>query len=234
MNYDLFLRQAREQVELLDYPTHVQRINQWRGVQQSAASALKSLPNRPVSDLRDQVALLRGLPEHIDQHIALLREGIALGVVPPVITLRDVPQQVRNMIIDTPENNPLLQGFYDLPNSVPAEEGELLRGEAIFIYQEEILPKWQEFETFLTEEYLPAAPASIAASDRPNGVAWYSIEVRQQTTLEVTPDEVHEIGLAEVARIRGEMEWVKAWAGFDGSLEEFFMFLRTDPQSYHT
>ncbi|MBT5902789.1 MAG: DUF885 domain-containing protein [Opitutaceae bacterium] len=234
LNYDLFLRQAREQVELLEFPTHVQRINQRRGVQQRAASTLKSLPNRSVADLKDQVALLRRLPEHIDQHLALLREGVALGVVPPAITLRDVPQQVRNMIVDTPEDNPLLQGFYDLPSSVPGEEGELLRNEAIAIYRKEIRPKWQTFEAFLTEEYLPAAPESVSASDRPNGVAWYRVEVQQHTTLDISPDQVHEIGLAEVARIRGEMERVKAWAEFDGTLEAFFTFLRTAPQFYHT
>ena len=234
LNYDLFLRQARDQVEVLAFPAHVQRLDQRRGVQQSAASTLKSLPNRSVSDLKDQVSLLRGLPQHIDQQINLLREGVALGVVPPAITLRDVPQQVRNMIIDTPEDNPLLQGFFSLPGSVPGEEGELMRNEAIAVYQEEIRPKWQEFAKFLTEEYLPAAPASVSASDRPNGAAWYRVEVRQHTTLDVTPDEVHEIGLAEVARIRREMERVKTRAGFAGTLAEFFTFLRTDPQFYHT
>lgn len=234
LNYDLFLRQAREQVELLDFPTHVQRLNQRRGVQQSAASTLKSLSSRSVADLEDQVALLRGLPRHLDQQIDLLREGIRLGVVPPAITLRDVPQQVRNMIVDTPENNPLLQGFFNFPGSVPGEEGELLREEAIAIYREEIQSKWQEFAAFLTEEYLPAAPASVSANDRPHGAAWYRVEVRQHTTLDITPDQVHEIGLAEVARIRGEMERVKTRAGFTGTLAEFFTFLRTDPQFYHT
>ncbi len=141
MNYDLFLRQAQDQVELLAFPTHVQRLNQRRGVQQGAASTLKSLSNRSVADLEGQVSLLRGLPEHVDQHIALLREGVELGVVPPAITLRDVTQQVRNMIIDTP----LLQGFFNLPGSVPFEQGESLRREAIALYQQEIRPKWQEF-----------------------------------------------------------------------------------------
>ncbi len=234
LNFDLFLRQAREQAELLQFPTHVQRINQRGGVQQGAASTLKSLPNRSVANLEAQVSLLRGLPERIDQQIALLREGIQLGVVPPAITLRDVPQQVRNMMIDTPKDNPLLQGFYDLPASVPLEQGELLRQEAIEIYQQEIRPKWSEMEAFLVQEYLPAAPESISASDRPNGAAWYQFEVKQRTTLDLTPEEIHEIGLKEVARIRGEMERVKEWAGFDGSLEEFFTFLRTDPQFYHT
>lgn len=234
LNYDLFLRQAQEQVELLAFPTHVQRITQRWGVQQSAASTLKSLSNRSVVDLEGQVSLLQALPERIGQHIALLREGMALGVVPPAITLRDVSQQVRNMIVDTPGDNPLLQGFYNLPSSVPFEQGELLRQEAIEVYQQEIRPKWLEFETFLTEEYLPAAPVSISGGDRPNGAAWYRVEVKQHTTLDITPDEVHQIGLTEVARIRAEMERVKAWAEFDGTLEEFFTFLRTDPRFYHT
>lgn len=234
LNYDLFLRQAQEQVELLNFPTQVQRVNQRRGVQQGAASTLKSLSNRSVADLEEQVSLLRELPQYIEQQIALLTQGIALGVVPPAITLRDVPQQVRNMIVDTPKDNPLLQGFFDLPSSVPFEQGELLRQEAIEVYQQEIRPKWQEFETFLTEKYLPAAPMSISGGDRPNGAAWYRVEVKQHTTLDITPDEVHKIGLTEVARIRAEMERVKAWAGFDGTLEEFFTFLRTDPQFYHT
>lgn len=234
LNYDLFLRQAREQVGLLEFPTHVQRVNQRGGVQQGAASTLKGLPVRSVDDLEGQVSLLRGLPNYIDQQIALLGEGIERGVVPPAITLRDVPQQVRNMIVDTPEDNPLLQGFYNLPNSIPAEKGELLRNEAIAIYRTEIRAKWREFETFLVDEYLPAAPESVSGSDRPNGAAWYAFEVKQRTTLDIAPEEVHEIGLTEVARIRAEMERVKAWAGFGGTLEDFFTFLRTDPQFYHT
>jgi uncharacterized protein (DUF885 family) len=234
LDYDLFSRQAREQVEILQFPTHVQRINQRGGVQQSAASTLKNLPNRSVANLEAQVSLLRGLPQSIDQQIALLREGIERGVVPPAITLRDVPQQVRNMMIDTPQDNPLLQGFYDLPTSVPLEQGELLRQEAITIYQQVIRPKWAEMEAFLVNEYLPAAPESISGSDRPNGAAWYQFEVKQRTTLDLTPDEIHEIGLKEVARIRGEMERVKTWAAFEGSLAAFFEFLRTDPQFFHT
>lgn len=234
LNHQLFLRQAREQVELLKFPTHVQQVNQRRGVQQSAASTLKSFPNRSTADLEAQVSLLKGLPTLIDQQIALLREGVERGVVPPAVTLRDVPQQVRNMVVETPKDNPLLQGFYNLPSSVPLEQGELLRQEAIAIYETEIRPKWGEFEKFLVNEYIPAAPESISASDRPNGAAWYEFEVKQRTTLDITPDEVHRIGLAEVARIRAEMERVKVWAGFEGTLEAFFTFLRTDPQFYHT
>ncbi|WP_221029952.1 DUF885 domain-containing protein [Actomonas aquatica] len=234
VNYILFRDLAREEVEMLAFPEYLMPLTQLNGVQQNAAGLLRMMPNRSVAQLQDQLGRLRGLPRVIDDTIVLLREGLAEGVTPPAITLRAVPDQVSNMIVDTPEENPLLQGFYNVPASVPFEDLEMMRGEAIEVYTAEIAPAFARLETFLREEYLPAARTDIAATDLPDGEAWYAASVKSRTTLDLTPDEIHQIGLNEVARIRAEMERVKGEAGFEGSLEAFFEFLRTDPQFFHT
>ncbi len=234
LNFTLFRDLAREQVEMLAYPLELMPVNQLSGVQQQAAGLLRMMPNRSTAQLKDQVSRLKGLPVVIDQTIATLQEGLEKGVTPPAITLRAVPGQVRNMIVDTPEKNPLLQGFFNAPESVPFEELSMLQREAVEVYTTEIVPAWERLETFLAETYLPAARQSIALTDMPNGDAWYAAMVRSRTTLELTPEEIHQIGLDEVARIRAEMERVKGEAGFEGRLAEFFVFLRTDPQFYHT
>ncbi|MCF3649176.1 DUF885 domain-containing protein [Synoicihabitans lomoniglobus] len=234
LNYDLFLDQARNGVEGQRFPQELLAINQLGGVHQQAASIMRMMPNRSVMQLEDQVARLEGLPAVIDQTIALLEAGMAAGVTPPAITMREVPQQVRNMIVDTPTDNPLLKGFYNLPGSIPPEEGALLRQQAEDVYVTEIRPAWEKLETFVRERYLPATRDGIAAEALPDGKAWYAYAVKTRTTLALTPEEIHDIGLSEVARIRAEMESIKDAVEFDGTLEAFFDFMRTDPRFFHT
>ena len=234
VSYDIFKRLADEEIEGAQFPRELLQVNQMGGVQQDAAETLMAMRAENGAQLANQVARLKALPAHIDQVIALLTEGLARGVTPPQITLRDVPAQVLNQIPDEPLKSPLLKAFVDLPAGVSGEQGMVLRGEAEKIYTAEVKPAFQRLHRFLTEKYLPAARTDIAASSLPNGKAWYAWRIKTETSTDLTADQIHEIGLAEVKRIRAEMERVKTESGFKGTLPEFFVYLRTDPKFFFT
>lgn len=241
ISYDLFKRQGEEDVEKTRFPSYGTRagrdvylLTQMDGIQQDAAQVIELMPGATVTQLENQVARLQALPESVDQTIALLEEGLKRGITPPQITLRDVPQQVLNQIPAEPLKSPLLGGFVNLPPTVSGEEGMRLRAAAADVYTAKVRPAFQRLHAFLTEKYIPAARTSIAATELPDGKAWYAWRIKTETSTDLTAKQIHEIGLAEVKRIRAEMERIKAETGFKGSMKEFFIHLRTDPKFYFT
>jgi len=155
------------------------------------------------------------------------------GITPPAITLRDVPQQIRNQLVDEPDQSPMLGAFKQFPASVDSLQQASLKKQAEAAFSERIAPAFERLLVFMETEYIPAARQSIAMRDLPNGEAWYAYNVKQRTTTDLTPEQIHEIGLSEVKRIRAEMEVIKTSSGFEGSFGEFLEFLRTDSQFYH-
>jgi uncharacterized protein (DUF885 family) len=234
VSLELLRQQVEDEIAGERFPSELLALNQMGGVQQGPAQTMAFMRNGSVAELENQIARLKAMPRFIDQNIAVLADGLARGVTPPRITLRDVPQQVLNQIVEDPLKAPLLRGLANVPPSVPEEQRQRIHKEAAQIYLTEIVPAWRRLHDFLTKRYLPGARETTAATALPDGQAWYAYRVRTQTTTDLDPDKIHEIGLAEVARIRGEMERVKASADFKGTLAEFFTFLRTDPKFYFT
>jgi len=234
INYDLFKRLAEESREGAKFPTELLQVTQLAGVQQDAAQLFSAMSNTTTEQMENQLARLRALPGVVDEVVALLEDGLRRGITPPQITLRDVPQQVTNMIPEEAFKSALLLGFNDLPPTVPGEDGTRLRAEAAKVYAEKIRPAYQRLEAYLTKKYLPAARTTIAASSLPDGAAWYAWNIKTQTSTNLTAQQIHDIGLAEVKRIRAEMEKVKDQTGFKGTLPEFFVYLRTDPKFFFT
>jgi uncharacterized protein (DUF885 family) len=234
LNYDLLRDTLNKRAEGLRFPEEFLQMNQMGGPQQDPARLLAMMPNVRTDQLENQIARLEALPAYIDQSIALMREGMAAGVTPPQVTLRDVPQQIRNQLVDDASLSPLLRGFAEIPDSVDPLQAEALRNRAAAIYREQVAPAYERLLEFAESEYLPAARDSIAARDLPDGEAWYRHNVAVRTTTDLSPPQIHEIGLNEVKRIRGEMEAIIESTGFEGGFDEFLVFLRTDPQFYHT
>lgn len=234
VSYDIFKRLTEEAVEGDQFPGELLAVNQMGGVQQNAADTLAAMGADNGAVLESQLARLKALPALVDQTIALLERGLAQGVTPPQITLRDVPDQVLNQIPDEPMKSPLLKGFAELPSSVSGEKGLELRAQASQVYTTDVRPAFQRLHAFLTQKYLPAARTSIAATDLPDGRAWYAWRIKTETSTDLTADQIHQIGLDEVKRIRAEMERVKTDTGFKGTLQEFFAYLRTDPKFFYT
>ncbi len=195
---------------------------------------LAMMPKARVGDLKNQIARMEALPAYIDQSIALMKKGLEAGVTPPAITLRDVPQQIRNQLVDDASKSPLLTGFAEVPASIDPLQAETLRERAESVFSEQVVPAYERLLEFTENAYLPGARVSIAMREMPDGEAWYRHNVAVRTTTDLSPQEIHDIGLREVRRIRAEMDEIIAATGFEGSFEEFLHFLRTDPQFYHT
>ncbi len=234
INFDLFKRQAEEALEGVRFPTEYYQLTQLNGIQQDAAQLFSMMPSQTAAQLENHLARLEALPVVVDQVIALLQEGLKRGVTPPQITLRDVAQQVRNQIPEDAFKSPLLQGFNDLPATVAGEPSTQLRAAAAKVYTATVRPAFQRLEQFLTTQYLPGARRPIAATALPDGAAFYAWRIKTQTSTDLTARQIHEIGLAEVKRIRAEMEMIKAKTGFKGPLPEFFTYLQTDPKFFFT
>jgi uncharacterized protein (DUF885 family) len=233
-NYDLLQDTLRTQADGLRFPRELLQMNQMSGPQQDVASLLAMMPKATVEQLENQIARMEALPAYINQSIALMREGMAAGVTPPKVTLRDVPQQIRNQLVDDASLSPLLRAFAEIPPTVDPVQAESLRQRAAEAYRARIVPAYERLLEFTEAEYLPAARTSIAARDLPDGAAWYQHNVADYTTTDLTPPQIHDIGLREVKRIRAAMAEIIQSTGFPGTFEEFLRFLRTDPQFFHT
>jgi uncharacterized protein (DUF885 family) len=188
---------------------------------------------RTEADYRAYIAMLRDMPRYFDQNIANMRAGLARGFTPARITLKGRDIGVAQVAeAKTPEANLFYEPFRRMPASIPAAKQAALRADAAAAIREAVVPAHAKLLAFLRTEYEPGARTALAAYDLPDGRAYYASKVREFTTLDLTPEQVHEIGLAEMARIRTRMEEVKQQAGFQGDLPAFLAFLRTDPQFY--
>ena len=234
VNYDLLLDGLERKVRSQRFPSQYLQMTQMGGPQQNLASLLAKMPNARAAQLENQIARLEGFPDYIDQNIALLRKGLEKGVTPPKITLREVPEQIRNQLVDDAAESPLLKGFVEIPATVDPLQADTLRIKAAEVYRVQVVPAYEKLLEFVESEYLPGARESIAARDWPDGEAWYTNNVALRTTTDLSPQQIHEIGLSEVKRIRAEMDIIIESTGFEGSFAEFLDFLRTDPQFYHT
>ena len=233
INYDLMYDSQKRNIEGQKFPGEFMPLNQMGGVQQDIARMMAIMQPKNAADYSNMIARLEKTPQVIDQTIAWMRKGMEAGVTPPAITLRDVPQQIRNQLVDEADKSPMLGAFRKFPVSVDSLQQESLKKQATAAFSEKVAPAFEKLLAFVESEYIPAARETIAMRDLPDGEAWYAYNVKQRTTTDLTPEQIHALGLAEVKRIRGEMEVVIRSSGFEGSFEEFLVFLRTDPQFYH-
>ena len=233
LSYDIFKRQADEFIEGLRFPSDLLQITQRHGPQYSA-STIGSMPATTVKDYGDIVARLRGLPAVVDQTIALLDSGLKRGVTPPRITLRDVPAQVANLIPEDALKSALLAPFTQFPVGIAEADRTRLRADAVRAYNELDRPAFQRLQRYLVDAYLPRARESIGMSALPDGAAWYSYNVKVQTTTTRTPQQIHELGLSEVKRIRAAMDSLIRSTGFKGDFAAFTNMLRTEPRFFYT
>jgi len=233
LNYDLFRRNLTDDIEESRFPGELMAMTQLDGVQQDVPSTIAKMPAGTVRDYEDILARLRAVPVLVNQTIVLLQRGLASGITPPRITLRDVPSQAQDLVVDDPLTSPLLSAFTHFPAGVVADQ-QRLRVAALAAYRDSVAPAFRKLSTFLRDEYVPGARSTTGIRDLPNGMAWYQVRARASTTTDLTPEQIHAIGLAEVKRIRGAMDSVIAASGFKGSFAEFVQFLRTDPRFYWT
>jgi uncharacterized protein (DUF885 family) len=234
LNYDLFRRNYTDALEETRFPGEFMPITQMGGVQQDVPSTIAQMPAGSVREYEDIIARLRGVPVLVSQTMVLLERGLAQGLTPPRITLRDVPGQAQNLVVDDPLTSPLLKAFTRFPAPVPDAEQQRLHAAAVAAYRDSVAPAFRRLSAYLRDKYVPRARTTTGMRDLPNGMAWYQVRARASTTTDLTPAQIHAIGLAEVKRIRGQMDSVIAAGGFTGSFAEFVQLLRTDPRFYWT
>ena len=197
---------------------------------QAAGFGQKKLTSE--QEYKDYLAHLNAIPKYFDQQMAWLEKGIAEGITQPAIVLKGFEQSISSYITDDLTQSLFYQPFTNMPTQVSNQEE--LKAKAKQAILEQVNPAYQKFYHFMVNRYQPNARSSIAAHSLPNGKAFYDNRVKHFTTLDMSAEEVHEIGLAEVARIRAEMEEIILEVGHQGDFASFVNFLRTDKQFYAT
>ena len=207
-------------------------INQLEGIQQDIPHVLALMPASTREDYENIISRLQKVGSLVDQTIALMEQGLALNMTPPKITLRDVPGQLEAQIVADPLKSPMLAAFTAWPAAIAEADRAILAKRATDQYQQSVAPAFRKLHDFLTTRYLPACRETTGVNGLPNGVAMYTYNVGWHTTTHKSPEEIHEIGLAEVKRLRAAMDEVMAGSGFKGRYADFVKFLRTSPQFY--
>jgi uncharacterized protein (DUF885 family) len=232
LNYDLFKKDFEEGVEGYKYRWHLVPLNQRGGIQTESELA-DLLPFTTVKDYEDWIARLRAFPKMMDETIALMREGARVRMIHPRVIMERLPAQIDKQITATPEESPFYAPFKEFPDSIPAAERARLLRAGRDAVNAQVIPAYRKFREFFVKEYLPATFPEVGAWQMPDGAEMYAFEARRYTTTALTPQQIHEIGQAEVRRIRTEMEAIMRRVGFQGSLQDFFKHLRTDPKFYY-
>ncbi len=232
LNYDTFLWLQEKTVARQRFREYLRPISHQGGVQ-TADGMIEGLRFETTRDYRDWLTRMATLPGSIDQIIALMREGVRQGNLPPRVLMQRVPGQIAAQVVDDPTASAFYAPFRKFPEQIPVAEREALAAEARRVIAERIVPAYRRLQTYFNDSYLPKTSREIAATKLPDGKAYYDFLAAYYTTTGLSADEIHAIGLKEVARIRGEMEALKASVGFQGTLNEFFAHLRSDPKFFH-
>jgi uncharacterized protein (DUF885 family) len=232
LNYDLFQKNYERAVEGYKFRQFLIPLNQRGGIQTQDELA-DSLRFETKKDYQDWIARMRSFPVLMDQTIDLMREGIKERMVHPKVIMQRLPAQIDKQIVSDPAQSGFYKPFEHFSSEIPAADQQQLSQEARHAIEQQVVPAYKKFKEFFAKEYLPACFDQVGIWQVPHGDELYAYDVRRYTTTDLTPDQVHEIGLKEVARIRAEMDRVMQQTGFKGTREEFFKFLRTDPQFYY-
>ncbi len=235
LSYDLFRINREESLEGNQFPFHLQPMNQFRSLATffvQLGSGKGAQPFKTVKDYDDFLSRAEDFSVYIDQAITNMQEGMREGVVQPRILMEKLVPQLESQLVVNAEDS----GFYAPVRNMPDDFSEQDRERLTAAYKEAItntiIPTYERLDNFIDDEYLSAARDTVGLYALPNGEAWYAYMVRLRTTTDMTPEEIHQIGLGEVARIHGEMQMVMDEIGFEGGLKDFFDFVNTDEQFF--
>ena len=230
INKQILQYQLQNSVDMYRFQDHFQPITAESGFHAYIASMSKGRFSSE-QDYRNYLSKLTQLPRYFKQQIYWLKQGIKAGITPPKVTLNGFEDSISAFIVPLKDSS-YLAPFQQMPKSFSTDLKSELERKGLRLVKEQVLPSYQKFYDFMTTEYIPNARTDIAATSLPNGQAFYENRVQYYTTLPMTSDDVYELGLKEVARIKTEMKQVIKQTKFKGSFADFLHFLRTDPQFY--
>lgn len=234
INYDLFGQLLKDDIAEGDFEMYLQPITNRSGFHISFAELPNDMQLHSLRDYENYIARLRAFSRHTDDHIELLGRGIERGLTLPAVVLEGYEGTITPHIVDDATKSLLYKPFASLPERFSPGDRDRLRLTARQAIQEHVIPSYRRFLNFMKSEYFPSCRGSIGASSVPRGREFYRHRVRMFTTLDLSPEQVHETGQAEVKRIRAEMDEIIRKVGFQGDFAGFLEHLRTDPQFYAT
>jgi prolyl oligopeptidase len=229
MDYDL-----RLQLEAFDLENELLRVSQQNGLHNRVYNIVDRMPSRTMRDYQNLLARLHAIPAYVDQNIALIEEAISHGVVQPKVVIDRVKAQLDAQLAQDQNQTALLAAFRDFPPAIPQSDRTRLKTEAVDAFEKQFLPAWRKYQGFIAGQYTASARAGVGLSSIANGRKDYATLAHLYTTTTTTPEEIHNIGLAEVERIESEMRGVLRQAGFNGSIAEYEKKLESSPdQHFH-
>ena len=233
VNYDVFAISLRNGLRDHEFKLHLMPVSDRYGFHIDFPELPRNLSISTARDYENYIARLGRFAEYAAGHIELMREGVRQGMTAPSVIMQRYNEPIEAQIVDDPKKSLLYAPLREFPTGVPGSEHERLRAAARQAIAESVVPGYRQFLEFMREEYVPNCRGTIAASALPQGRDFYRYCVEKFTTLDdLTPQQVHEIGLAEVARIRGEMDEIIRKVEFDGDFAAFTEFLRNEPKFY--
>jgi uncharacterized protein (DUF885 family) len=235
LSWQLFVDKRKGDLEALEYPRHLAPLNQFYSFASQFAtlgSGTTAQPFKTVEDYDNWLKRARGIPAVFDQAIANMREGMRQGITQPQVIMLKVLPQLDAQIVARAADSTYFGPIKALPAEFDVAERERLQREFSALIEQELVPAHRRLRDFIANEYLPAARTSIGLSALPNGEAWYAFQVRQSTTTDLSPEQIHQIGLDEVARIHGQMRELQQRMGIAGSLADFFAAMKANPANY--
>ena len=232
LNRSMLLREINDERAAYEQGLHLMPINMRSGPQHAHGMA-ERLPFNSEQDYRDWLTRLRALPDRLQQYQELLAEGMAKNRVQAAIIIQRVPEQIERVVTTTPQASPFYKAFAEISDNIDPAVAKALQAEAKTVITDQLNPAYRDFGAFIKDSYLPASRPEPGIGSLEGGKAAYRFLVQHFTTTDLSPEAIHQIGLDEVARIRGEMEGVIAEVGFDGELAAFNDFLRAAPQFYY-
>ena len=235
LSYDMFKLNREQSLESERFPGHLQPINQFYSPLNSfvqLGSGTSVHPFNTVKHYDDWLSRIVGFVVYADQALVNMKEGMQQGVVQPRILMAKSLPQIESQIVDSAEESGFWAPIENMPEDFSEADRERLTAAFKEAIETKVIPVYKRMANFVGDEYMSAARDTVGLYALPDGPDWYAFNVKRITTTDLTPDEIHEIGLSEVARIHAEMQGVMEEVGFDGDLKEFFDFMNNDDQFY--
>ena len=232
LNLRLFTDLAKNELEIDQFNRHLLPFNHRGGIQLAHEDA-ETLPFKNLQDYRFWIERLKNLDKRVGQTILLAKLGVKKGYKAPKVLMDRVNRQIDLQSRDNVNENPFFKVFINLPDSIPDDEKTAIRAEAKKVIEEVVIPSYRLLGKYFKDEYLPQSRSTVGLYDIPDGRKLYEVLAKSFTTTNLSPKEIHQIGLDEVQRIRGEMEAVIKELKFEGSFKDFLTFLREDERFYY-
>ncbi|MGY0798980.1 DUF885 domain-containing protein [Lysobacter sp. A286] len=233
LSYEIFVEDAEDELASEQFPGWMQPINQFYNLASMAVQLGSGTSAQPFKTVEDYAAWRKRAsqtPVLFDQAIANMKLGVEAGVVQPKVLMDNVVDQLDALIKDKPEETLFWKPIESMPESFPEADKERIAAEYRKMIDTELMPAYRELREYIANDYMSHARDTVGMATLPNGEAWYAFNAHKSTTTDLSPSQIHQIGLDEVARIHGEIHKVMEEAGFKGTLQEFFEFMKTDPQ----